>query len=156
MVLTTTEGFVSKTSKAGDPPMKINLMRISNSNLCPVNALEQYLSISDGVRANRDKLFISYVKPYCDISADTISRWICNLVRNSYKHLSNEAKPLVSAHELRAISASLFVVNESLDEVLNCGLWKNKFSFLNHYKRDISFNTHSESSVLVLNKEIKP
>ena len=73
------------------------------------------------------------MKPHKDISVDTISKWLCTAIRESYVFLSPDIMPHVNAHDVIAIASSLSVQSEDVEDITSTGLWSIKFSFLNHY-----------------------
>ncbi|CAG2235591.1 NVL [Mytilus edulis] len=88
-----------------------------NQVLCPVRALLVYLASSAKLRsAGSSRLFIPIKKGISDISAKTISTWICNTVILAYKSASSEVlvKHQVKAHEG---GSSVRVVNQLLTEM---------------------------------------
>lgn len=148
------DGFISKTQKPGDSPLSWTISsNASNSHLCAVACLKDFCAISDSLLPDRQLLFISIQKPHREVKVDSISRWICTLIRESYCNLCPSVKPHVNAHEVRAISSSLFVKDHTIDDILSTGLWRSKFSFLNHYQRDIVWDV-SEYHLNILNKHI--
>ncbi|CAG2222302.1 unnamed protein product [Mytilus edulis] len=71
-----------------------------NQVLCPVRALLVYLASSAKLRsAGSSRLFIPIKKGISDISAKTISTWICNTVILAYKSASSE---VLVKHQVKA------------------------------------------------------
>ncbi|CAG2192033.1 unnamed protein product [Mytilus edulis] len=97
-----------------------------NQVLCPVRALLVYLASSAKLRsAGSSRLFIPIKKGISDISAKTISTWICNTVILAYKSASSEVlvKHQVKAHEVRALASSWNIFNSSsMSEIMSAGL----------------------------------
>ncbi|CAG2184959.1 unnamed protein product [Mytilus edulis] len=96
-----------------------------NQVLCPVRALLVYLASSAKLRsAGSSRLFIPIKKGISDISAKTISTWICNTVILAYKSASSEVlvKHQVKAHEVRALASSWNIFNSSsMSEIMSAG-----------------------------------
>ena len=117
-----------------------------NQNLCPVRALEQYLLCSAQFRSKGNKrLFVPIKKGIKDITAKSISTWICQAVMLAYKS-SEEfmSRHNVKAHEVRAIASSWSIFNSSsLSEILAAGFWRSGNTFFNHYLR--SMPQHSDN-----------
>ena len=112
-----------------------------NQVLCPVRALLVYLASSAKLRsAGSSRLFISIKKGISDISAKTISTWICNTVILAYKSASSEVlvKHQVKAHEVRALASSWNIFNSSsMSEIMSAGFWRSDSAFYNHYLRSM-------------------
>ena len=152
----TIDGFLSKTQKPGDRPLTFTVLpNKDNPALCPVAALQQYAKATEVLRPNRTALFVSYVKPYKDISPDSISRWLCLVIRESYSSIDRPLQDHIQAHEIRAVSASMFLGGNNVDEILSTGLWSSKFSFLNHYRRVVDWDLSDFGSVVVVGKVLK-
>ncbi|CAG2187236.1 unnamed protein product [Mytilus edulis] len=112
-----------------------------NQVLCPVRALLVYLASSAKLRsAGSSRLFIPIKKGISDISAKTISTWICNTVILAYKSASSEVlvKHQVKAHEVRALASSWNIFNSSsMSEIMSTGFWRSDSAFYNHYLRSM-------------------
>ncbi|CAG2205311.1 unnamed protein product [Mytilus edulis] len=112
-----------------------------NQVLCPVRALLVYLASSAKLRsAGSSRLFIPITKGISDISAKTISTWICNTVILAYKSASSEVlvKHQVKAHEVRALASSWNIFNSSsMSEIMSAGFWRSDSAFYNHYLRSM-------------------
>ncbi|CAG2245169.1 unnamed protein product [Mytilus edulis] len=112
-----------------------------NQVLCPVRALLVYLASSAKLRsAGSSRLFIPIKKGISDISAKTISTWICNTVILAYKSASSEVlvKHQVKAHEVRALASSWNIFNSSsMSEIMSAGFWRSDSAFYNHYLRSM-------------------
>ncbi|XP_067933007.1 uncharacterized protein [Watersipora subatra] len=150
-------GFMAKTQKASDPELKI-LVRANpgNPNLCPYLTLLEYLTVTNDLCDNNGNLFLSYIRPHKPITQDSVSRWICCAIRDSYKVLDMSSLPETNAHEVRAIAASMFISDDNnVDDILATGLWSSKWSFLGHYKRDIPWDLSQFKSLVVVNKVLK-
>lgn len=112
-----------------------------DKTLCPVRTLLEYLSRSSRLRRpNSTRLFIPIKKGVQDISAKTISTWICQTVLMAYKSSppNTLSKHKVKAHEVRALASSWNIFNSSsLSEVLSAGYWRSDSTFYNHYLRSM-------------------
>jgi len=111
--------------------------------LCPVRAAKAYITRSQSLRSPEKKLFLISSDPKVkkDISVNTVSSWISQLIEYAYKTPGPRALQLTgkSAHEVRAYAASL--VHKgcwSIEDVLASGQWTNENTFINHYLRDLS------------------
>ncbi|CAG2244583.1 unnamed protein product [Mytilus edulis] len=118
-----------------------------NQVLCPVRALLVYLASSAKLRsAGSSRLFIPIKKGISDISAKTISTWICNTVILAYKSASSEVlvKHQVKAHEVRALASSWNIFNSSsMSEIMSAGFWRSDSAFYNHYLRSMPLHCDS-------------
>ena len=93
---------------------------------CPVRALRyyhRYLTEHHELRKDRRRLFVP-IKDNKELSASTISRWICTTIVDSHaanqnsKNLSGSVK----AHEVRAVATSLQLFNKvDLHTVMKAG-----------------------------------
>jgi hypothetical protein len=110
--------------------------------LDPCRAISAYLKRTEGLRGNR-KLFLISPDPRVrdEISANTISAWISNLIQFVYAQPGQRAIQLTgrTTHEVRAYAASL--VHKgcwALEDILQSGQWKSHQVFVEHYLRDLS------------------
>ena len=112
-----------------------------NQCLCPVRALDHYLSRTLNLRLpGSTRLFIPIKKGVQDLSPKSISTWICKTVMLAYKSSSPDvlSRTQVKAHEVRAIASSWNVFNAaSMTEVLSAGFWRSDSTFYNHYLRSM-------------------
>ena len=112
-----------------------------NQDLCPVRVLLHYLSVSASLRSSgSSRLFVPIKKGISDISAKTISSWICQTIILAYKTASPQtlARHQIKAHEVRAIASSWHLFNSSnLSEILSAGYWSFESTFYNHYLRSM-------------------
>ena len=129
--------------------------------LCPVRALRAYRERTKGIRRGRRRLLLSWNEGFKkDITKNTISRWIREVIISAYKCLPPDQRNFrARAHEVRALAASLaFKCTTSLKEVLDAAYWKSENTFINFYLRDISRlneeNVGGISSVVVAQHSI--
>ena len=79
-----------------------------------------------------------------DISKQTVSGWIRQLIKQAYSAIQDEDIPHLThtnfqARELRAFSSSLaFHQNYSLKQVMEAASWRNNNTFVSFYLRDLS------------------
>jgi len=65
----------TKTSRPGVSPTRIEIARYdSDTTICPLSCLQEYINRTQQFRGVETKLFISHVKPYKAVSRETISR----------------------------------------------------------------------------------
>ena len=73
------------------------------------------------------------------ISKNTISYWIRDLILKAHKRNDKKLFGKVKAHTVRSISASLgFTANRSLYQVLKAGTWTRHNTFTNFYLKRFS------------------
>ena len=114
--------------------------------LCPVRALKFYLDRTKAVRAQTHRrLFISYNLEYAsDISLQTLSRWLREVIKQAYFSSAVTITPRV--HEIRAWAASLaFKHSVPLSTILEAAFWKSETTFVNYYLRDVRRLRHDGS-----------
>lgn len=151
VTLLTDPSFLAKNqlSDKGSGPIVIPALpkSLGNQDLCPVRTLQKYISVSSTLRpSGSTRLFIPIKKGLSDISAKTISTWLCHTVKMAYQSSSPEAlsRVQVQAHEIRALSCSWAIFNSSsMSEIMSAGYWRSDSTFYNHYLR--SMPLHSDS-----------
>ena len=114
---------------------------------CPIRILSIYLDRTKNSRpANNTRLFLPLKKGISDISAKTISSWICRTILLAYessgeKFLNRHA---VKAHEIRALASSWALCNSaSISEVFSARFWRCQDSFTSFYIRYMSAQADS-------------
>ena len=112
---------------------------------CPVIALRyyhRYLTEHPELRKDRRRLFVPIKDNNAgkELSASSISRWICTTIVDSHaatqdsKNLSGSVK----AHEVRAVATSLQLFNKAdLHSVMKAGRWSSGGTFTSFYLRDL-------------------
>ena len=116
--------------------------------LCPVRALRYYLKLKHkGLDPNnRFRRLLGAFKLWHigDISKQTVSGWIRQLIKQAYSAVQDEDIPHLThtnfqARELRAFASSLaFHQNYSLKQVMEAASWRNNNTFVLFYLRDLS------------------
>ena len=108
---------------------------------CPIRILSIYLD-----RTKNSRLFLPLKKGISDISAKTISSWICCTILLAYESSGGKFlnRHSVKAHEARVLASSWAVYNSaSIAEVLSAGFWSCQDSFTSFYLRSMSAQTDS-------------
>lgn len=108
---------------------------------CPVRALKIYLHRTKRKRGGRTRLFLPLREERQDISAQSVSSWIRQVIIEAYNALSPEgSKRLhIRAHEVRAVSASAALArNCALKDILEAVSWKSDSVFVRCYLRDMA------------------
>ena len=116
--------------------------------LCPVRALRYYLKLKHkGLDPNNRfrRLLCAFKLGHIgDISKQTVSGWIRQLIKQAYSAVQDEDIPHLThtnfqARELRAFASSLaFHQNYSLKQVMEAASWRNNNTFVSFYLRDLS------------------
>ena len=94
------------------------------------------------MRKDRRRLFVSIKDNNAgkELSAATISRWICTTIVDSHAAMQNIKKfsGFVKAHEVRAVATSLRLFNKvDLQTVMKAGRWSSGDTFTSFYLRDL-------------------
>ena len=155
--------FIAKTQIPGDPstrydpitiPALTNLIDKSDEEylLCPLRALQRYLSRTSAARPRCTRLFMSTTSTvnHRSISKNTVSFWIRSVIKSAYQEAPQSDLKLwkVSAHEVRAIATSLlFKQNASVKEVMNAASWRSRSTFVAFYLRDLGHQYLDVSSL---------
>ena len=132
--------FLAKNQKPGDPSPSIRIPHLPpgpDSVLCPVRSLRRYLHFTKSFRGRKRKLFISLNPKFrADLTVNTNSRWIKELIASSYKA---DPPKSVNPHELRAWSSSMAMsLNLPVADIMAAAYWRTPSTFTNHYLRDIT------------------
>ena len=73
-----------------------------------------------------------------ELSAATISRWVCTAIVKSHAACENSKTISVKAHEVRAVAMSLQLFNKvDLQTVVKAGRWSSGGTFTSFYLRDL-------------------
>ena len=84
-------------------------------------------------------MFIHWDPNIRDIRKSHISRWIIEVVRNAYTSRDLVVPDHITAHEVRALSASWAYNSQvALEDVLSACCWRSNGVFQNNYLRDMS------------------
>ena len=114
---------------------------------CPVRALRyyhKYLTEHPELRKDRRRLFVPIKDNNAgkELSASTISRWICTTIDlvDSHAAIQNSRNLYgsVKAHEVRAVATSLQLFNKAdLHSVMKARIWSSGGTFTSFYLRDL-------------------
>ena len=108
-----------------------------NAKLQIVNRMQFYLGETNcKVDDNNKNLTITYGKPYKNVSADSISRWV-------KKELTNAGidTNIYKVHSCRTASSSkIKQIRISVPVILKRGCWKTNITLKKFYDKDISSN----------------
>ena len=104
----------------------------ANSELCPLTALNAYLSTTQSVRDGNKSLFLTLVKPHKPVSSSTISRWIKGTME-----LAGIDTSFYKAHSTRSASTSKAArAGVTMESILKVADWSNVDTFRRFYHRD--------------------
>lgn len=70
-----------------------------------------------------------------EVTAASISAWVCNTVHTAYRLVDNEGVQLysVKGHDVRAFSATWGCLdNVAVEEVIKLAFWHNQTTFITH------------------------
>ena len=112
---------------------------------CPVRALHyyhRYLTEHPELRKDRRRLFVPIKDNNAgkELSAPSISRWICTTIVDSHAAIqdSKNLSGSVKAHKVRAVATSLQLFNKAdLHSVMKAGRWSSGGTFTSFYLRDL-------------------
>jgi hypothetical protein len=123
-----------KQSRPGYKPQTIVLKSFpTNPKLCIVKYLSAYLERTALFRKDIKQLFMTTTKPYRVASANSISRWLKNVLREA--GIDTEQ---FSAGSSRAASTSAAKqAGLPIDQILKAGGWTKQDTFTRFYDRDI-------------------
>ena len=119
-----------KNSRPYHPSRKIFLGRYQQDcSICVVRCLEHYLQRTCNHRQHK-QLLLSYVSPYKSVGSQTVSRWICALIRSAGVDVC------YTGHSTRAASTSEAVDNGvPFEVVLEAADWSSAQTFEKHYHK---------------------
>ena len=112
---------------------------------CPVRALRyyhRYLTEHPNLRKDRRRLFVPIKDNNAgkELSASSISRWICTTIVDSHAAIqdSKNLSGSVKAHEVRAVATLLQLFNKvDLHSVMKAGRWSSGGTFTSFYLREL-------------------
>ena len=110
---------------------------------CPVRALRyyhRYLTEHPELMKDRRRPFVPINNAGKELSASTISRWICTTIVDSHATIQNSRNlsGSVKAHKVSAVATSLQLFNNvDLHSVMKAGRWSSGGTFTSFYLRDL-------------------
>ncbi|KYM94000.1 hypothetical protein ALC62_15389 [Cyphomyrmex costatus] len=109
-------------------------------NICPARTLQFYLRRTQDLRGKANALFISFKKPFKRVSAQTLSRWLKDML-----HKSGINTEIFSAHSTRHASTSAAKKKGvSIDVIRKSAGWtKDSSTFARFYDRPIIQDSRS-------------
>lgn len=136
-------GDLLKQSSVKNHLDEIYIEAYPNKELCVVETLIQYVSLTNTLRGTTSKLFISYIKPYKAVGKSTISRWI----KDTLTEAGIDMK-IFSPHSTRGASTSAAAARVPIDTVLRTAGWKTDCVFRKFYNRKVTNNSEFSKSIL--------
>ena len=104
-----------------------------NPLLCPVLAITAYLSRTKPLCSNNNNFFISFVKPHKSVKAQTLARWMKQIMSVAGVDIS-----MFASHAVRSASAAFMrdQMNFSIKEICAVANWSTRSSvFQKFYDR---------------------
>ena len=135
-----------KTSKRNRPqPTLIIPFFAEDSLICPALALEMYVKKTSSIRGAKQRLLLSFKKPYNPITTQTFSRWIKNIMTKS--GINTEE---FSAYSTRyAATSAAHRGGVDIETILKTAGWTQKSkTFARFYNKDI-LNDHRSFALSV-------
>ena len=87
----------------------------------------------------RQRLFIHWNRAIRDIMRSHISKWIVETVKEAYTRADRHYEDQVTAHEVRALSASwAYNCQVALPDILSAAFWRLSGVFQNSYLHDMA------------------
>lgn len=138
---------IIKTSTPGrDQPILYLPYYKDNIRICPATVLEDYIYVTSNDRpANISNLLITVKRPYRSATAQSISRWIKNVLKAAGVDVA-----AFSAHSTRhAATSAAAAQGVSIDTIRKAAGWTNASkTFANFYHRPIINNNNFAQSIL--------
>ena len=136
-----------KQSRPGYHNPQLKLVPFEDSSLCVVTTCEEYLKRTKSLRGNQSKLFISYVKPFKEVSRDTLTHWVRQVMAKAGLDVSK-----FSPHSTRAASVSAaHRASVNLDDILKTAGWSSECCFAKYYNKPIVAASSFANAVLSVN-----
>lgn len=127
---------VRKSQRSGPlPSFTIKRLPDHSAPVCPVRALEAYLSFTSGRRngANSERVFIGSVRPFGHVTGSTVGRWIKVILSKAGVDTAT-----FSAHSTRGAGSSAAATRGvPIDSVLKSAGWTSESTFSAFYRREV-------------------
>ena len=108
-----------KQSRTGYHNPQRKLVPFEDSSLCVVTTCKEYLNRIKSLRGNQSKLFISYVKLFKEVSRDTLTCWVRQVVAKAGLDVSK-----FFPHGTKAVSVSAANrASVNFDDILKIDGW---------------------------------
>ena len=144
-LITYTLSKLLKQSKPGVRPMVVQFTSYpADPRSCVVTTLKMYLARLRCKRGDYKQLFITYLKPFKQLSRSTISRWIKVVLCSSGINVEVLRQHSTRAAATSKASASLI----PLDQILSTAGWSSVSTFAKFYNKQIDVKNSFAESVL--------
>ena len=141
-------GLLTKSRRRGKPPIQMDIHKFEEDPLlCVLNTLTVYLDRTKLIRKRSDRavrtqLLLSFVEPHHAVVPCTIAGWLIKMM--SASGIDTEE---FRAHSTRGASTSKAEAKGlSCKEILDMAKWKNKSTFVKHYRKQIMKKSLTSSS----------
>lgn len=146
---------ISEQIKTSRPNMYQPLLKLpfynENPSICPARAIICYKDRTSSLRAvNSDNLFVSYRKPYGNVTSQTLSHWIKDML-----HQSGIDTSVFSSHSTRHASTSKArCLGVNIDIIRKTAGWSTSSAvFARFYNREIISHNDETFARMILNKD---
>ena len=137
-----------KTARTGVALMSITLEPYpKDKDLCMVELLKSYSSVTERHRGSSRQLVLSYKAPFHAVGRDTVSRWVVRTLEvagidvNKYK-----------SHSTRGAGTSAAVsLGITANVLLKYGSWKSEKSMARHYRKPVEKAPKTSLATAILN-----
>ncbi|KAJ8041093.1 hypothetical protein HOLleu_11813 [Holothuria leucospilota] len=122
-----------KQSRPGKVGLKITFSKFKeDERVCVYSLIEHYIERTKALR-NQSKLVISYRKPHAPVGAETISRWIREVLEAAGVNTK-----MFTAHSTRAAASSaMHDKGVAIQDIMKTAGWSNAETFARFYKKPI-------------------
>ena len=142
---------IIKTTKKGSHIEPIVFKRYrEDDTLCVVKVLREYIKRTQVHRSNKDKLFLTTVKPYQEASKNTLARWVKTTLA-----LSGIDTKKFSAHSTRSASTSYVSKFVPTSVILKAANWSSSNTFAKFYNKPIARPSFAETMLKGSSKKKK-
>ena len=112
--------------------------------LCCYTVLKEYLVRTKSLRSTKQRLMLSYIKPYKEITRDTVSRWIRTVMIRAGIDVT-----VFSAHSVRSASTSKARDNNvPISTIMKRAGWTSGSTFQKYYSLEIEDDSQYDQGVL--------
>ena len=120
-----------KQSRPGHGIKSTTIQSFEDKQLCPVQAVKEYLRATKKVRGAESQLFISHISPHKKVVSSTISRWMLDILG-----LAGVDTEKFKAHSSRGAAASCSLkLGVAMRDILETAGWYTNSTFSQFYHR---------------------
>ena len=125
---------ITKTSRPGKPSTTIKLSAYPDDDrICVLQTLREYLRRTAPFRSGKRYLFLSINRPHRNVTPQTISRWLRDVL-----HSSGIDTSTYKAHSTRAASTSAaFRGGTDINTILSTAGWSSARTFARFYQKPL-------------------